>query len=183
MISQKELRSNMIKQLKKLDENVMLTQSNMLCEKLLKFTHNYKHIACFFPLKTSKINEVDLSSLVINLEKNGKKIYEPVIDKIKDEMYFVECGGDLIDKNIEIIKKLELVICPGIVFNQNGHRIGRGKGYYDKALESYRKSNPEIVTIGVGFDIQVLDCEWALNDNDISMDYIMFPSSKLVHCH
>ena len=182
--SQNELRCDMKKKLDDLDTCTIDLQSKKLCEKLITLIcHNkWTHIACFMPLKTSKIREIDLTYLINELKKNDKIIYKPSIDRVSDEMYFIPVD-DIIDMNIttnfEIIKNLDLVICPGIVFNQKGHRIGRGKGYYDKALTFCKTINSKLVTIGVGFDAQNFDYEWDLNFHDVAMDYVMFPSSMI----
>jgi 5-formyltetrahydrofolate cyclo-ligase len=40
------------------------------------------------------------------------------------------------EKNLEAIPKVILI--PGLAFGQNGERLGRGKGYYDRYLENFR---------------------------------------------
>ena len=44
-------------------------------------------------------------------------------------------------------------IVPGLGFSENGHRIGYGRGYYDRALES-AAHHP---TIGFAFSAQLID--------------------------
>ena len=48
---------------------------------------------------------------------------------------------------------LDLIVVPGMAFDRQGHRLGRGKGYYDRFLIKY----PEVKTIGICFDFQLLD--------------------------
>ncbi len=49
-------------------------------------------------------------------------------------------------------KSVEIVIVPGVAFDKNKVRLGRGKGYYDKFF-----LNKKILKIGIGFDIQFLE--------------------------
>jgi len=49
-------------------------------------------------------------------------------------------------------KKLEVVLVPGRGFTRDGHRIGRGKGIYDRLLEGMSAR-----TIGIGFDCQLVE--------------------------
>ena len=48
---------------------------------------------------------------------------------------------------------IDLIVVPGMAFDRRGHRLGRGKGYYDRFLIKY----PEVKTIGICFSFQMLD--------------------------
>ena len=50
--------------------------------------------------------------------------------------------------------ELDLVILPGIAFAPDGHRLGRGKGYFDRFLERVPK---RVRRVGLGFDFQVTE--------------------------
>ena len=52
------------------------------------------------------------------------------------------------------VSELDLVLVPGIAFDKNNHRLGRGVGYYDRFL---RQLPSHIPTIGLAFDFQILD--------------------------
>jgi 5-formyltetrahydrofolate cyclo-ligase len=47
---------------------------------------------------------------------------------------------------------IDIVIVPGIAFDENGNRIGSGLGFYDKFLK-----NCNAVKIGIAFDFQIID--------------------------
>lgn len=49
------------------------------------------------------------------------------------------------------LDKIDLIIVPGVVFDQEGGRIGRGKGFYDRLLASVNLT----YKIGVGFKEQL----------------------------
>lgn len=70
----------------------------------------------------------------------------------------------------EYINKIDLVIVPGIAFDKNKCRLGRGKGYYDRYF-----MNKRIKKIGIGFDFQLLD-EVPTSSFDIKMDKVITPS-------
>lgn len=46
----------------------------------------------------------------------------------------------------------DLIVVPGMAFDREGHRLGRGKGYYDRFLAQH----PQTPTIGLCFDFQLV---------------------------
>lgn len=44
----------------------------------------------------------------------------------------------------------DLIVVPGMAFDAEGHRLGRGRGYYDRFLALH----PQVHTIGLCFDFQ-----------------------------
>ena len=49
--------------------------------------------------------------------------------------------------------EIDLIIVPGMAFDNSGHRLGRGKGFYDRFLAQH----PDVYTIGLCFDFQYFD--------------------------
>ncbi len=68
------------------------------------------------------------------------------------------------------LNQLDLVLVPGVVFDLSGHRIGRGKGFYDRLLALFSG-----IKCGVGFDDQVLE-EIPTGLHDVSLNCILTPS-------
>lgn len=66
--------------------------------------------------------------------------------------------------------KVDLVIVPGIAFDEQKERLGRGKGYYDNFLKSNKSFN-----IGVCFDFQLIDSV-PVTPDDIRMDKVVTPT-------
>ena len=65
---------------------------------------------------------------------------------------------------------LDLILVPGVAFDLSGHRLGRGKGFYDRLLANVRG-----VKCGVAFDQQIVK-EVAAGAHDIRMDFILTPT-------
>ena len=65
--------------------------------------------------------------------------------------------------------KIDLVIVPGIAFDPQKNRLGRGKGFYDRFFEKN-----VVLKIGVCFDFQLLE-SIPHSKHDIKMDIIVTP--------
>jgi 5-formyltetrahydrofolate cyclo-ligase len=63
--------------------------------------------------------------------------------------------------------KIDLVIVPGRAFNTKGHRLGRGKGFYDAFLKDFKE-----IKIGICFDFQLEDAI-PVEGFDIIMDKLI----------
>lgn len=53
--------------------------------------------------------------------------------------------------------KPEIVLVPLLAFDRQCHRLGHGKGYYDRTLEDLRSQNSELLAIGVAFAAQEVE--------------------------
>ncbi len=69
--------------------------------------------------------------------------------------------------------ELDLVLVPGVAFGLDGHRLGRGKGYYDRLLQNFTGKK-----IGVAFDEQIVETV-PFEPNDVRMDLILTPTRCL----
>ena len=66
--------------------------------------------------------------------------------------------------SVVALNRLDLVLVPGVAFDIRGHRLGRGKGFYDRLLGAVRGT-----TCGVGFDEQIVQqVPVAPHDSDVN---------------
>jgi len=65
-------------------------------------------------------------------------------------------------------EKIDLIIVPGIAFDKNGNRMGRGKAYYDKLLRITKAYK-----LGICFSFQVFD-KVPFDKLDVKMDDVIF---------
>ena len=63
---------------------------------------------------------------------------------------------------------IDLVIVPGVAFDRDGNRLGRGKGYYDRLLPRI----PSAYKVGICFPFQIVE-EVPAEPFDIRMDEII----------
>src|ERR1035437_4606311 len=66
--------------------------------------------------------------------------------------------------------RLDLILVPGVAFDLHGHRLGRGKGYYDQLLKGLSGT-----TCGVAFDQQIVG-EIPIEPHDVRLDCILTPT-------
>lgn len=71
---------------------------------------------------------------------------------------------------------LQAIICPGVAFDTQGGRLGRGKGYYDTFLREIRGRIP---IIGLAYDCQILHESLPFEYHDIPMDIILTESGMV----
>ena len=69
---------------------------------------------------------------------------------------------------------IELAIVPGVAFDERGHRIGHGFGYYDRLLAGMRAFK-----IGLAYDFQVVPLLPA-EEHDIKLDMILTEKRVIV---
>lgn len=132
-----------------------------------------KKIITLKELKKAKIvlfylpihGEVEITNLFEKLKLNKKFVLPRVNSKtttltlyiIKNLKKDVEIGAYKIlepKKKLPKVKPqaIDLALIPGIVFSKNGHRVGYGKGFYDRLLKKI-----ECPKIGVAYDFQIVD--------------------------
>jgi 5-formyltetrahydrofolate cyclo-ligase len=93
---------------------------------------------------------VEITSLQTNMTTTGPGVREPV-------------SGQPIPINL-----IDLVIVPGIGFSTDGHRIGRGMGFYDRFL-----ALPDFIGLscGMGFEEQIVP-KLPVLDHDMSLSML-----------
>lgn len=63
--------------------------------------------------------------------------------------------------------ELQALVIPGLAFSQKGVRLGRGQGFYDRYLTSFKG-----IKIGVCFELNLFN-EIPQEDHDILMDFVV----------
>ena len=140
----------------------------------------YKNILIFMEIK----NEVSISN--ITKQYKNKNFFIPKTFK-DGSMKINSLDKDKLSKNkFGILESedpnyidpetLDLIIVPGIAFDQNLNRIGYGKGFYDKFLTSIKKN---VLKVGVCYDFQLYD-KIQSDPDDVKMDLIITEKQSVI---
>ena len=131
---------------------------------LSSFCSGWKDKICFPVIKEDKL--VFYTNKLGQWKKNKFNMLEPISD----------------EKNKAQLKDISVFLIPGMAFDRQGGRLGRGYAYYDKTLSSIkRKNTPNIqkswnkqaLFIGVAFIEQVTETALPLSQYDILMDCLI----------
>jgi 5-formyltetrahydrofolate cyclo-ligase len=124
-------------------------------------------------------DEVPTQTLLDKLTAQGKTVLLPKVVSDEDmELRHYTGKADLQQGAFGIMEpcgkvftdydSIDVAIVPGMAFDQQGHRLGRGKGYYDRFLAKI----PKVYKIGLCFSWQLVD-EVPCDEHDIIMDEII----------
>lgn len=76
-----------------------------------------------------------------------------------------------VDGEVVPFEKLDGVIVPGVAFSEKGHRLGRGKGYYDRQLAQFKGKK-----VGVCFALTLVK-DLPSESHDVLFHHIVTESS------
>jgi 5-formyltetrahydrofolate cyclo-ligase len=196
-LNKKEIRNQIRLKLSTQSSEYLAEASSKIVDRLLNFTETecpqINHILAWLPFFPA---EVDLTLFINSVIKNFS-IYLPQIVPANsnqlEKMQFVKientwisnlAGGvckipePITGELYNIINAKEtLVILPGLAFDFQGGRLGRGKGHYDKFLASPHMQ--EALKLGVAYECQVLLEALPMEQHDISLDWLC-TENKLV---
>lgn len=120
-------------------------------------------------------DEVNTHALVMQLVQS-KRVILPTI--VGQDIVPVEFTGkeQLVEGDFHIAEPrnaaytgtFDLIVVPGMAFDASGHRLGRGKGFYDRFLAKH----PNVPTIGLCFDFQLVK-EVPAEPFDKPVDYVV----------
>jgi len=126
-------------------------------------------------------DEVQTQSLIDELVRQGKNVLLPkVVNETGMELRRYTSANDFFKGTFNIMEPsgecftdyatIDVAIIPGMAFDSEGHRLGRGKGYYDRFLTLL---TPKTYKIGLCFPWQQVD-KVPTDKNDISMDDVIY---------
>ena len=181
ILNKKQLRKKMIKILQSFSKEEKLEKEQKIHQKLLNFIE--ENDINSVGLVLSMPHEMDTWPIIERLKENGVKLYAPKSDYVTKGMNFYEVKEreDLLtdDKGIlipddtnELNNSPELLIVPGVIFNEKGYRTGYGGGFYDRFLKDFNG-----LKISALFDEQF--GEVIVESHDMPVDLLITPTKTI----
>ncbi len=116
-------------------------------------------------------HEIDTAEMIASARAQGKAVAVPRIEG--DDIRFLLLPGDARElprdtwgipvpdprwQELDLsLWTHPLVAAPGLAFDRQGNRLGRGRGYYDRFLVLARRQSPGIAAIGVALSEQLVE--------------------------
>ena len=139
-------------------------------------------------------SEVMTSHLIEKALFDGKEVFCPKVSGSDMDFYHIRSLEDLEEgykgirepvpgenlwdrKNDHIAHTADktgrlLVIVPGVAFDKDCHRIGYGKGFYDKFMTRLSENELDFYAVGLGYECQIIP-EVPCDKHDVCIDMIV----------
>jgi 5-formyltetrahydrofolate cyclo-ligase len=184
MTAKQELRQRLRRERRAFPNELRLEFSEEIAKRLLA-SRQYRECEVLLVFVSTRV-EVETDLIIRTALADGKTVGTPKCESVGNIMHFYRINGmdDLESGAFGISEpklscpKIEdfsqaLCILPGLAFSQDGHRIGFGRGFYDRFLSGYSGS-----TCGICFDEFLLE-EIPTEDCDIAADMIVTQSKTV----
>lgn len=175
----RSLRSQLLAQRRALSHDAWLASSRAAQLNLLSLDE-YAGAECV-ALYAPAHNETDTGLILAAAFQAGKRVLYPAV-----------CGHHMVFRTVERIEELregafgllepcstgvdhqadeaDLIIVPGVAFDLSGHRIGYGKGFYDRFLPHPGRTAH---LVGLCHDFQLVESRVPIDVHDIPMEIIV----------
>lgn len=135
-------------------------------------------VILFYASYKSEVDTFDLMKYCIS---NSKIIALPKVDAVSSELIIYKINDlselspgyqnipepNVSDDRIMNVNDIDLIIVPGVAFDDKCNRLGYGKGFYDKMLNE--KSSP---AVALSYEEQIVDSA-PVQSHDVKMDIIV----------
>ncbi|MCE1225384.1 MAG: 5-formyltetrahydrofolate cyclo-ligase [Geobacteraceae bacterium] len=174
----KALRRDLLARRRAMDQATWHTASASAQQRLadLELFQRAACIALYSPIQ----QEVDTELLFATARSAGKQVLYPLVCGNNLQFREVTETGQRASGAFGILEpcrfgeehslaSADLIVVPGVAFDLQGHRIGFGKGYYDRCLSQLPKHG---TLVGLCHDFQLLE-QVPAERHDIRMQYVV----------
>ena len=146
---------------KNLSSEYVIKNSEMICSKIINLDiyRKSRTLLCYIAMN----NEADLGYLIESASSDGKQVFFPKV--ISHDTFVLDPEADIYP---------DLIIVPAIAIDRNFHRLGYGRGYFDRYLKKAKNSHK----LGVCLDEFLLDDVFP-EIHDVALDTIITEKTVL----
>jgi 5-formyltetrahydrofolate cyclo-ligase len=189
-----DLRRRLREQRRALDADARLHAARRLAQHLgeTPALRASKQIACYLAAD----GEIETDVVISLLRARRKQLYLPVLSRLRhDRLWFAPAlpGAQLVVNRYGILEpvapaqalvraqQLDLLLLPLVGFDEHGHRLGMGGGFYDRSLAflRHRKVWRKPHVIGLAYDFQRL-ARLPREDWDVPLDAVVTDETTYV---
>ncbi|KAL7421663.1 hypothetical protein Q5752_003432 [Cryptotrichosporon argae] len=195
------LRKSMLRTLKALPDADVARESRLVADALVQqdFFKRAGSVACYLSMARG---ELRTDAIVSEILRQGKALYTPylppdgdmrmlrlyspadlaacptdkwgILDPGSSRRDTGERREDVFDASAD---KLDLVLLPGVAFDETCERLGRGKAFYDTFLSSYTAAKARPLLVALALDCQLMPAGTAIptTANDFQLDGVLGP--------
>jgi len=182
-----KLRKKIIDIRKNLSNSDVLEKSDIIKKRLFEMKEfKQASIILFY---VSYDNEVYTHEMIKESLSNGKNVLVPITDTKKHCLTIskLKRWNDLEHGSYSImepkkdclqeisIDETDLILVPGVAFDESGNRIGHGYGYYDNLLK-----NSKTLRIGLAFEFQIVK-NISVDVHDVTLHKII-TEKRVIDC-
>ena len=175
------IRDKMLKKRDSLSSAVIVNAEKKLLKKIKN--HRYFTDIKYCALYISIENEVPTEKMINFLLKCGVSVVIPRMVK-RDLVFHLYNKNHLVTHSFGVVEPdprcaevalsdCDLVVLPGVAFDAKGGRLGRGGGYYDRALSQLDTCLKKPRFLGLAYDFQLVDSVFS-QKHDVGVDEVIF---------
>ncbi len=187
-VTKDQLRSEIKKKRENLSKDEVREKSNAIKNRLfeMKLFRNSQTILFY----VSYDAEVYTHHMIKESIELGKNVVVPksvtqdnslILSKLKSWDDLKIGAYNILEPKKETIKEvdvesIDLILVPGVVFDEKGNRIGHGKGYYDRLLNKSKNTSH----VGLAFECQLVESV-PIDRHDLPV-HIIITEKQILYC-
>jgi len=183
-----KLRKELIQIRKKMPKKEVLEKSKQIKKRLFEIDEFKNASSILFYISYG--NEVFTHDMIKECLKNKKNVIVPITDvdnrklilsKLENWKELIKGAYNILEPKEEKIKEvsifdIDLIIVPGVGFDEQGCRIGHGVGYYDGLLKDATNS----LHVGLAFEKLIVE-QVPIESHDMPVDKIV-TEERMINC-
>ncbi len=166
LLDKKELRRKIIQRRDRIPSEVRAIKDREIMDRIVSYKP-FTEIGTVM-LFASFRSEVNTFPIIEKALQRGKRVALPRVNRSERmlELYYIESMEQLetgymgikepivSPERIALAEDMEIIVLPGVAFDEQGGRLGYGGGYYDRLLDSLRKAP---LLVAVAYEEQIVD--------------------------